>query len=607
MSYPAGNQPHTLAQLARRAGIAESRARALYRTDPSGLPKPDRYDADRKPLWFGPTVDSWSQRTGRAVPEDSLWLFRAPAAAEPAVEMMRRVVTVGGPGARRTMFAIVWDTDRGHVIYLQPLGNTGGDHKDWMASGAAELIEPRWWSTAVVIMPMEEDLAFYTEFAPIAYVYKLVAEPDEGEGPQAVLRRWLRSGAGRPQAAAPRAKAVWQTHLDLGDIAKVIGRPIPFWLRGTATVENAERSLAYASTFTVPDTVTEWPATQARLERAVSARIAEQHPAAFAALAADAADGMETLRTSHEKTPSTGDGWYLVARPARPAPPVELERLLANAVPVRDLDIVAAELAELRSLEADLDVDDPLGDVYEESARALAEQLRAAADGGDSAHAALTDDPVEFYSAPWEGPVVDAWRANLTPADLDQARRLRRVRRLLDNGYEELGIEAFRDAQGRYVVPVRLANGDTWFRAEWPTALDVVGSWTDETVLAADESGSSATLLALTPAPDGKLRTDPVPLLPRSGSEGFGYGYSGGGPAGTYVALLRCALRADRDEAGAIARFGNGADGDGGSQLWEAISGTRGPLRLSWPQVELWARADREHAAQRDNAADRLG
>ncbi|MEU4674344.1 hypothetical protein AB0F91_41880 [Amycolatopsis sp. NPDC023774] len=41
------------------------------------------------------------------------WLFSAPAATEPAVELERRVVTVNITGCgRRTMFAIAWDTDR---------------------------------------------------------------------------------------------------------------------------------------------------------------------------------------------------------------------------------------------------------------------------------------------------------------------------------------------------------------------------------------------------------------------------------------------------------------------------------------------------------------
>ena len=32
------------------------------------------------------------------------------------------------------------------------------------------------------------------------------------------------------------------------------------------------------------------------------------------------------------------------------------------------------------------------------------------------------------------------------------------------------------------------------------------------------------------------------------------------------------------------------------SQLWHTISTTNGPLRLSWPRLQLWARADQKAA-----------
>ncbi|MFI6031641.1 hypothetical protein [Amycolatopsis magusensis] len=595
LGYPHGTHPHTLAQFARRAGISEGRARAAFAD--GKLPRPDRTDADGKPLWFAASIDTWCSRTGRAVAEDSLWLFRAPKATEPAVEILRRVVTVYPRGAERTMFAIVWDTDHGHVIYLQPLGNTGGDHKDWMAVAAAELIEPRWWAEAVVVMPVENGLAYYTKFDPIAYVYKLTADtPDGEEDVSGGVLRWLRRGT---RTASPaRATAQWQTHLPLADIAAAIGRPVPFWITGTTTAENAQRSLAYTATFTVPDTVTEWPATQDRLERAAADKLAERFPAAFAALAADAATGLAAVRTSHERTPDTGPGWYLVARPARPAPPVELEQLITKATPVENLALAAGELTELRAIERDLDIDDPLGDVYTAAIDALARQLRDIENDEDGPYTALAEQDLAIYSAPWEGPVVDSWRRNLVPTDLADARRLRRVQRLLDNGYQRLAREAYRDTDGRYVLVVHLDNGDIWFRAEWPTDLDVLAHWTDETILAGDDSGSVTALLALTPTEDGSLRTDPVPLAPREGYEGFGFGYGGGGPSSTYSALLRVALGVSREEAGRIARAHPGRGlGDGPeSQLWTTISTTTGPLRLSWPQVKLWARADRRAA-----------
>jgi hypothetical protein len=103
----------------------------------------------------------------------SLWIFRRPAATSPAVELQRGVVEVGCGWRRRTTFAIVWDTEHGHVICLQPVGDTGSDHKDWMAVSAAELIEPRWWASAVVVMPMEETLSRFYRLDPFAYVYRL--------------------------------------------------------------------------------------------------------------------------------------------------------------------------------------------------------------------------------------------------------------------------------------------------------------------------------------------------------------------------------------------------------------------------------------------------
>ncbi|MFE5565921.1 hypothetical protein ACFQ68_13125 [Amycolatopsis japonica] len=603
MGYPIGNHLHTLAQLARRAGISEGRARAHYSSTPSKLPKPDRTDADGKPLWFAATIDRWCARTGRAVADDSLWIFRAPAATEPAVELRREVVTVYPRGTERTMFAIVWDTPRGHVIYLQPLGDTGGDHKDWMAVAAAELIEPRWWSSAIVVMPVESSLAFYLEFEPIAYIYKISSDadggPDDEEDTGALggIRRWLRRTAATPGPARPRAE--WKTHLDLADIAKVLGRPIPFWLTDTTTVSTAEKSLAYTGTQTVPDTITEWPDTEKRLRAALDAGMPSDFPAAFAALAADARDGLRTLRAAHEKTPSTGEGWQLVARPAKPAPPLHLEQLITKTEPVTDLDLVATELTELRVLERDLDVDDPRGDAYEHAVQTLAWQLRAAEKKKPGRYTAVADDDLAVYSSPWDdGPVIASWRENLTRTDLQEARRLRRVRRLLEGGYDDHAREAFRDVDGRYVIVVRLDNGETWFKAEWPVALDVVATWTDETILAGDDTASTTTLLALTTTPDGRMRTDPVPLPRPGGRDAFGFGYSGGGPSFTYTALLRAALGVGSNETSAIAKATIAAadEDEPTSQLWSTISSTSGPLRLSWPQVKLWARADRKRA-----------
>lgn len=595
MGYPHGVEPFTLAQFARRAGISESRARALYAAKPSGLPKSDRSDAGGRPLWFAGTIDAWCARTGRAVPDDSLWLFRAPAATSPAVELQRGIVPTRGRGAR-DMFVIVWDTDHGHVIYLQPLGDTGGDHKDWMADAAAELIEPRWWSTAVVVMPIEESLSSYVGTDPIGYIYRLVTDNadnrDTPDSPMDGVRRWFRrAGTDNPSASA---KAVWVTHLDLGEVARVVGRPIPAWLYDTTTTENARQSLAYNQTFTISDTETEWHQTQTLLEQAVQVDLPRHYPAGFAALAADAGKDLRSTRDAHEKTPDTGDGWYLVCRPARPAPPLELEQLITTARPVEDLELVANDLTELRQLERDLTVTDPRGDAYEKTVALLAWQLQQAErNSGEHRYTAIADDDLVIHSAAWEGPVVDTWRRQLTPTDLRDALTLRRVQRLVANGYENRVREAYRDLDGRYVLVVALDNGEVCSRAEWPVGLQVTATWTDKTVLAADDHRSVVTLLALTPEDSGRLRVDPVPMMPRGHREAFAFGYGGGTPATTYGSILRCALGYG-DNLDAIQHAAIHPDEHGSSELWKAISTTTGPPRLSWPQIQLWARADRK-------------
>jgi hypothetical protein len=48
--------PHTLSQLARRAGISEGRARALLAA--GKLPRPGRADAGDRPRWPATTIDA---------------------------------------------------------------------------------------------------------------------------------------------------------------------------------------------------------------------------------------------------------------------------------------------------------------------------------------------------------------------------------------------------------------------------------------------------------------------------------------------------------------------------------------------------------------------
>lgn len=108
-----------------------------------------------------------------------------------------------------------------------------------------------------------------------------------------------------------------------------------------------------------------------------------------------------------------------------------------------------------------------------------------------------------------------------------------------------------------------------------------------------DDLGTVTTLLALTPTDGGQMRIDPVPLPPRSDRDAFAYGYGGGTPATTYRALLRCALAAPPTSCGLTDWPQNGTQ----TGIRSASCGLRSPqLRLSWPQVKLWARADKNHA-----------
>lgn len=122
--------------------------------------------------------------------------------------------------------------------------------------------------------------------------------------------------------------------------------------------------------------------------------------------------------------------------------------------------------------------------------------------------------------------------------------------------------------------------------------------WTDQTIIAGDDDGSPGEpgVFALTPA-DGGLRVDP---LPNPGSEpGYTWGYQGTGPTTFYEALVRCALRRwafelDDNRVSLVAQYYRDPGGTRRwpSPLWKAIATTKGPIRLPWPQVVAWARAD---------------
>lgn len=578
-----------LEQFACRAGISERRARALYEAEPSRLPRPDRTGADGRPLWWASTIDAWCARTRPATDEESVWLLGAPPARFPAVRLRREVVTVGesrgrGPGQEQVLYAIVWDTERGHVIYLQPLGRTR-QHRDWLAVRGAELVTPCWWSTAVVVMPLEESLAITAPLAcgeppPGAYVYRLGGT------------------SGQPTA-------VCVGEVDLAAIGRVLGRRVPVWLSGTTTSRNAEQTrwhddTQHDQTVTVADAVTDWPSARDRLASAVRAEMMREYPVGFAALAVEAAKCLAETRGAHERRADAGPGWYLACRPAHPVVPTELEAYLAHPAPVTNIRLIRTELAELRAVEAELDHDDPRGEAYAEAARLLARQLRQASDNagtisGGYDYVPVADDRLVRYSAPWAGPVVDAWRRNLTRIEeLGALLARRRIRRLIDPHDHDLVREAYHDGAGRHVLVAALGSHERlWSLAEWPVSPDVVSTWTDATVLAADAGGGEVALMALTPTEDGRMRTDPVPLPPGDAVEAFAYGYGGGTPSVTYRALLRCAL-GDRPGLGRVLERARRIDEDGAaaSRLWQTISTTTGPLRLPWWQVQLWARAD---------------
>lgn len=598
---PGFQRPFTLAQLARRAGISESRARAMWASDRGRLPRPDERDADGRPLWRAATIDAWCARQGRSVSDDSLWFFRVPPAKTAAVELQRGMVSLGGRD-RLKAYAIVWDTEHGHVIYLQQMDSeelTPGQ----FAEHAAELIEPRWWADALVIMPTGWTSLGGSDLAdddPELMVYRLRTADDGEPGRGGVvegLRRWIAGPAS--EASNARPKADLGTPVEARVIAAAIGTPVPLWLSGTTLSEHGQQTLSYNQTFIVPDRATDWPAAQRRLERAIELGLLAEYPAAFALLCVDAAEGLATVHEAHEATPDRGAGWYLVCRPARPAPPIELEQLITSAEPVSDPVLVGNELVEMRTVEADLDVEDPRGEVFAAAIELMEAHLRVLAGAERRQYVAIADDKLVRYRARWAGQVVESWRRDLSPAvDVKAALRLRRVARLLDGYSESEVIEGFRDRDGRFVWIVQLPREEEkGVLAEWPVSLEVTEHWTDKTIIAGDnDAGAVTVLLALTPTEDGQMRVDPVPLPPGGVRDVFAYGYAGGTPAETYHALLRCALG---DIPAVPAMWFWAPSGRIPSQLWDEVSTTSDRLRLEWPKLKLWARADRRRAIEK--------
>ena len=617
MGQPWGSELHTLAQLARRAGISEGRARGLLAK--GGLPRHDRQDAGDRPLWWSATIDAWCASTGREVSDEALWLFRVDKATTAPVELRRGVVDLAGPYEPVRCYTVVWDTPHGHVIYLLPLDEHAGDEKAYLA---AELIEPRWWSDAVVVMPpVLESLPI--DDTPQFNIYRLAPQPQTRPERAAAtfggpVRRWLSRISEElgeevdEFAGRPMARAAWVTMLAADEIAGPLGTRLPTWITGTISKEHVTRSLAYTATFTVPDTTTPWPAIQQRLHAAVSQAVPTRYPVAWAVMCVDARDTLEQVREAHANTPDSGPSWYLVARPAAPQVPVYLENQLRHAELITDLERGTRELAALREVAAQTTVDDPMADLAAEAITLLSLQLarqvheaHAGQNGQENELLTMVEQELDEVLlplfAPWSGPVIDEWKASLSPVeDLPAALRLRRIAELVDRQADQPvsaeEVEAiYRDRDGRYVVvyPDQSGTRGPLFHAEWPVSLKAVADWNDRTVIAADGFHGPTALFALTSTETGEMRIDPVPLPRRHpGHDSFAYGYPGGTPVTTYHAIARCAL--DRTYRSDMLR-----EIRRDSQLWQAITTEKGPLRLPWPQVRKWAEADRELAAAR--------
>lgn len=505
---------------------------------------------------------------------------------EPATELERGIRYFDGAstGSAFAVYVIVWDTSEGHVVYLQPL-DEGAPMSDGLAHCAAEIIGPRWWSTALVVIPTRSGMHLQSgERHLLAYRLGTEGENQDEGG----LAGWVQRQVSRLDGSARKAEASEIIGFSAGLLGRALQRRVPVWLDGTDTVENAQQTLSYDRTFVVPDATTPWPQMQARLQIALDDGMPQAFAAGWAALAVGGSELLGLVHQALDQLEEEGDGWYLVCRPSRPAPTLPMERHLTTAAAVTDRGQVEADLVALRDLEGDLDVDDPRGDTYEAVIELLADQLRGpdARRGLWARYVAVADDYLAAYSAPWSGPVVDAWVQNLKEVDdVDGLLRRRRIRRLVgDNATAGDVLAAYRDDAGRYVLLTR-SGPQQWVSAEWPIALEVVQTWNDSTVIAADRQGSGGVvLLALTPTEDGRMRTDPVPLLPDPLRRTHAYGYRGTTPTVTALCLARCALG---DEVDLEPHRRDGAFQS--SPLGIALIDAAGPLRLPWPQVKQLA------------------
>jgi hypothetical protein len=296
------------------------------------------------------------------------------------------------------------------------------------------------------------------------------------------------------------------------------------------------------------------------------------------------------VRQAHARFPQRGPGWYLVARPAAPTMPLELELELAGLPPLPDLtpDQITTDLADLRRTEAALPAAAPEGDAYEHAVSLLTIAT-------EQVDARLAVDRVLNEAGQMQGEVADQWRESLhRHPNSAEVWSSRRGRRLLDRHDPSEVHELLVDHAGRLVALLPSTSGQGLdFEAEWPVGLP--SGWDETTIIAGDhEDGHGyGPVLALTRTSDG-LRADLVPAPPDwAVFGGFTWGYGGGGPSMLYDALLRVALD---DPLG----YGKGFQPPPDSELWEVITTTKGPLRIRWPDLLRWARYDAEAGRHTD-------
>jgi hypothetical protein len=570
-------EPHTLAQFARRVGISEGRARALY--NEGKLPRPDQFDAGRRPLWSPTTIDAWCKQTGRSLGEKVAWLHRAQPAGEPAPVLLHSIIEHKPTYATVKLHVIIWDTPHGHLVYLTPVyeGDSGGEHPDAIAAVAADLIRPAFWPQALIVQPITGGIGSEL-ITPTVHLNLHRLETELAESASAEPGSWFRRRKAHSPQQSGRVRARFSGMVEAKDVAAVIGAPVPLWIEGTCTSAAVKRAQAYNSTFTVPDTVTDWPPARDQILAAFNTEMPDKFPAAFAALAAQAHDTYQQVQALQTRQRDEGDGWCLVARPAPPDIPFAAEVAITTARPSSDMDAVALELTELRSMEASLAADAPEGDAYETAVKLLTWQLHQ---GQPSA----ATGRIDVYSDHYGGPVTDQWRQTLQPVP-EAVLKSRRVRRLVSGWEASQIIEVLRGHGDMHVAVLENGHGGRYFHAEWP--YDLPHGWNDRTIIAADPGGA---IFALTPTGSGDMNVDPVPLDPGTGPS-LAYGYDGGSPYGLYQALIRCVFRTPE----APFSLNDVDDGSGpnpaNTELWHAIATTEGPLRLPWPTVQEWARAD---------------